>query len=666
MKSIEKHIEELRKQIRHHDWRYYALNQPEISDKEYDDLLKELKDLEKKHPELITPDSPTQRLTNVVQVGFKTVKHAVKMLSLDNTYSYDEIRDWGERVRKGLKAGEKVEYVTELKIDGVSVALTYRKGILELAATRGDGETGEDVTINIKTIAAIPLRLLTDNPPQTLEVRGEVYMPKRQFERLNNGRKKQGEDLFANPRNAASGSLKLLDTKLTASRNLSCFIHSFGIIEGFAVESQFEFLNLAKKWGLRVNPNFKLCKNLDEVIEFCDSFKDKKEKLEYEMDGIVVKVNFFKQHTALGATLKSPRWAIAYKYPATQATTKLLNIVSQVGRTGVITPVAQLQPVECAGVVIKHATLHNFDEIERLGVKIGDRVIIERAGEVIPKVVKVIESVRTGKEKKFKIPDTCPVCGGKIIKEKEEDVAYRCVNTTCPAQIEKSLLHFASRDAMDIEGMGGAAVEQLVKKKLVRDFADMYFLKRDDFLSLELFKDKKADNLIAAIEKSKSQPLHRLIYGLGIRHVGEKSAYVLAQKFGRMEKIADAKKEDIDAIYEFGGKIAESVIDFFTQAENMKLIFRLKQAGVNTVEPQAELSGALSGKTLCFTGELVSFSRTAAEKIVRDSGGNVASAISKNIDFVVAGKNPGSKFAKAQKLRIKIINEAEFKKMIGG
>lgn len=664
MKSIEKRIEELRNQIRHHDWRYYALSQPEVADKEYDNLLNELKDLENKYPDLITVDSPTQRLTNVLQKGFKTVKHAVGMFSLDNTYSYEEIREWDKRVHKGLSRLENPEYVAELKIDGVSIALTYKKGILKLGATRGDGETGEDVTLNIKTISAIPLKLLTDNPPEILEVRGEAYMPKFEFERLNKERKKQGEDLFANPRNAASGALKLLDTRLTASRNLSCFIHSFGIIEGLAVESQFEFLNLAKRWGLRVNPDFKLCKNLDEVIGFCKSYENKRDKLDYEMDGIVIKVNSFKQQAALGATAKSPRWAIAYKYPATQATTKLLNIIAQVGRTGVITPVAELEPVECAGVVIKHATLHNFDEIERLGVRIGDRVLIERAGEVIPKVVKVIESLRTGKEKKFKIPENCPVCGGKIIKEKEEDVAYRCINIACPAQTEKSLLHFSSRGAMDIEGMGEAVIEQLVRGKIVRDFADIYFLKRDDFLSLELFKDKKADNLVAAIEKSRHQPLHRLIYGLGIRHVGEKAAYVLAQRFGRMEKLASAKKEDIDAIYEFGAKIADSLIDFFAQAENKKLISRLKQAGLNMVEPQAKLGGILNAKTLCFTGELANFSRAQAEKIARDLGASVVSSVSKNTDFVVAGVNPGSKLNKAEKLGVKVINEIKFMEMI--
>ncbi|MDP1853382.1 MAG: NAD-dependent DNA ligase LigA [Candidatus Omnitrophota bacterium] len=666
MKSIEKRIEELRNLIRHHDWRYYAFSEPEISDKEYDILLKELKDLEKKHPELVTPDSPTQRLTNVLQKRFKTVKHAVKMFSLDNTYSYDEIKDWVARACKGLSKNVEVEYVAELKIDGVSIALTYRKGTLELGATRGDGETGEGVTLNIKTIAAIPLKLLAENPPELLEVRGEVYLPKEEFARLNKQREKDGEAVFVNPRNAASGSLKLLDAKLTASRNLSCFIHSFGIIEGFTVESQFEFLNLAKKWGLRVNPHLKLCKNLDEVIGFCELFKDKKEKLEYEIDGIVIKINSFIQQRTLGATLKSPRWAIAYKYPAKQATTRILNIIPQVGRTGVITPVAELSPVECGGVTIQHATLHNFDEIERLGARIGDKVIIERAGAVIPKIVKVVDSLRSGKEKIFKIPKKCPVCNSDVVKEKEEEVAYRCVNVSCPAQIEKSLIHFASRPAMDIEGVGEAVVAQLVKKKIVRDFSGMYSLKKEDLLTLELFKDKKADNLISAIENRKNQPLSKLIYALGIRHVGEKAAYVLAKEFTTMEKLSDAKKEDIDAIYEFGSEIAESVTDFFAQAENRKLISRLKAAGVNMVEPQSKGGSTLGGKTLCFTGELSAFSRIKAEKNVRDLGGNAVKEVSRSTDFVVVGKNPGSKFDKAKKFGVKIIGEKEFIALIGG
>lgn len=663
MKDIKKRVEELRDLIRHHDWRYYALSEPEISDKEYDEFLRELKGLEEKRPELVASDSPTQRLTNVLQEGFKTVAHRVKMLSLDNTYSYDEIRGWQVRLRKGL-GGQIVDYVAEPKIDGVSISLTYKKGVLEMGATRGDGERGEDVTVNIKTIAAIPLKLLADKPPELLEVRGEIYMPKDELERLNKERQKEGSDLFANPRNAASGSLKLLDQKLVKERKLSCFIHSFGVSSGISLGTHYEFLNLAKKWGLRVSPDFKLCKTIDEVIDFCRAFEPKRGKLDYEVDGVVIKLNSFKQRAALGETLKSPRWAIAYKYPAHQATTELKDIITQVGRTGVITPVAVLSPVECAGVVIKHATLHNFDEIERLGIKIGDRVIIERAGEVIPKVVKVVTSVRSGKEKVFKIPKNCPVCQSAIVKEKADEVAFRCVNPACPAQLEKSLLHFSSRDAMDIEGLGEAAVVQLVRNKKVRDFSDIYALKKGDLLTLDLFKDKKADNLIAAIEKSKKQPLHRLIYGLGIRHVGEKAAYVLAQKFGVMDDLGRAKKEDIDAIYEFGGEIAWSLTDFFAQAENKKLIANLKRAGLNMSEPQKRKAAALSGKVFVFTGELPSFSRPQAERMVRDLGGNAAANVSSKTDFVVAGQGAGSKIAKAKKLGVKIINEKEFMEAI--
>ncbi|PIQ88263.1 MAG: DNA ligase (NAD(+)) LigA [Candidatus Omnitrophica bacterium CG11_big_fil_rev_8_21_14_0_20_42_13] len=665
MEKVEKKIEELRRQIRHHDWRYYALSEPEISDKEYDSLLKELKELEKKHPELITPDSPTQRLTNVLQSGFKTVKHGVKMLSLDNTYSYKELADWDKRVRKGL-GSQRVEYVAELKIDGVSISLMYRNGILERGVTRGDGETGEDVTLNIKTISAIPLKLLTPNPPKLLEVRGEIYMPKDEFRHLNEQKKKRAEGLFANPRNAASGSLKLLDTKITAERKLSCFIHSFGRAEGVKLDSHYEFLKLAKVWGLCLNPNSRFCESLAEVIDFCNEYEDKKEKMNYETDGIVIKVNSFRQQAALGATLKSPRWAIAYKYPAKQVTTKILDISSQVGRTGVITPVAELMPVECGGVVIKHATLHNFDEIERLGVRIGDRVIIERAGDVIPKVVKVVESVRTGKEKKIKIPEKCPACCSKVEKEKEEEVAYRCINPACPAQLEKSLIHFASKAAMDIEGMGEAVVSQLVKNKKVSDFADIYSLKREDFLALELFKDKKAGNLVLAIKKSKERPLSRLIYALGIRHVGEKAAFVMANKFETMDKLSGVSKEEIDSIHEFGVEIADSVTTFFKHPENRKLISRLKKSGLNMSQPKSSYGDLLSAKTFVFTGELSDFSRMEAERIVRDLGGNASSAVSSKISFLVAGENPGSKLAKAKKLGLKVINEAEFKKLIGG
>ncbi len=674
-KGIKQQAEKLRDQIRHHDYRYYVLNQPEISDKEYDELLKKLKGLEDAHPELVTPDSPTQRVSGEPVKGFKTVKHKIKMLSLDNTYSFDELKDWDERVRKGLHHTEKVEYVAELKIDGVSISLIYEDGILTVGATRGDGETGEDVTLNLKTIPSIPLKLLLNTHlgarqypiPDTLEVRGEVYMAKKDFEELNKVRAKEDEVLFANPRNSAAGSLKLLDPKLVAGRNLTCFIHSFAILEkGEALKGQWEFLEQAKKWGLRVNPNNKLCAGLKEVMGFCEKWQEKRDSLDYEIDGIVVKVNSFDQQRRLGFTLKSPRWACAYKFPAKQATTRLKDIKVQVGRTGVITPVAELEPVECAGVTIRHATLHNFDEIERLGVRIGDKVVLERAGEVIPKIIKAVESVRTGREKAFKIPVKCPACGGVITKEKEEEVAYRCVNPSCPAQLERGLAHFASRGAMDIEGMGEAAVGQLINNRMLKDFADIYFLKKEDLLKLELYKDKKAQNLLDAIERSRKQPLSRLLYALGIRHVGEKAAFVLAQRFGAMDKVMSARREEFDAIHEIGSVMAESIEDFFKQEGTKKLVAKLKKAGVNMSEPKGKAASSqlLAGKTFVFTGELAGFSRQEAERRVRELGGNAGSSVSSQTDFVVAGENPGSKYDKAKKLGVKIIDEKKFKKML--
>ncbi len=662
--EIKKKIANLREKIRHHDYRYYVLSEPEISDKEYDDLMRELKSWEDKYPQYKSEDSPTVRLSGGILEGFKSVKHRQKMLSLDNTYSFAELKEWAERVQKGLR-GEKVEYVVELKIDGLSANITYKQGRLAIGATRGDGETGEDVTGNIKTIRAIPLSLLGNDPPALIEIRGEVYMDRQDFTALNKEKEKAGEVLFANPRNAASGSLKLLDTNIVAKRRLNFFAHSLGDYQGTEIKSQWEFLEKLKVWGVRTNPHSKLCKDLDEVIAYCKSWQEKREKLSYAMDGMVVKVNSLLQQKKLGFTLKSPRWAVAYKFPAQQATTTVKNIAVQVGRTGVLTPVAELEPVECAGVVISRATLHNFDEIKRLGVKVGDRVVIERAGEVIPKVVKVVASARTGKEKAFRIPQVCPVCNSKVTKEKEEEVAYRCINPSCPAQIERGLIHFASRQAMDIEGMGEAVVVQLVKKGQVLDFADIYNLKKVDLLQLELFKDKKAENLLAAIEKSKRQPLSRLIYGLGIRHVGEKAAYVLAQNFRSMDRLLEANRGDLDAIYEVGEVMAKSSVDFFKQEATKKLIRKLKAAGLNMQEKVTAIKKSVfTGKTVVFTGELKEFSRTQAENIVREFGGSISSSISKNTDFVVRGENPGSKYAKAKKLGIKIIDEGKFKEMI--
>ena len=644
---------------------YYVLSQPEISDKEYDALMRELKALEDKYPEFKSDDSPTVRVSGGILEGFQTVKHKQKMLSLDNTYSFSELKDWAQRVHKGLGNEKKIEYVVELKIDGVSANIAYQNAKLVIGATRGDGETGEDVTQNIKTIRAIPLVLMGKDAPDFMEIRGEVYMERRDFQVLNKERQKQEEVLFANPRNAAAGSLKLLDTNIAAERRLSFYAHSLGEYKGKDVPTQWEFFRQLKEWGVRTNPHSRLCKDLDAVLDYCQDWQEKREKLTYEIDGMVIKVNSLAQQKRLGFTLKSPRWAVAYKFPAKQVTTKLLNIAVQVGRTGVITPVAQLEPKECGGVVITRSTLHNFDEIKRLGVKIGDRVVLERAGEVIPKIIKVVESVRTGKEKEFKVPQKCPVCHSRITKEKEEEVAYRCINPSCPAQIERGLTHFASRGAMDIEGMGVAAVEQLVHKGLVRDFADIYSLKKEDLLKLELFKEKKAENLLEAINKSKQRPLSRLIYGLGIRHVGEKAAYVLAQRFRTLDNLKRAKLQDFDAVYEIGEVMAESIIKFFRNESTQKLWKKLEDAGLNLEEKVASVKkSALTGKLVVFTGELKDFSRKQSENIVREMGGNASSSVSQNTDFLVAGENPGSKYEKAKKLGIKIIAEKEFSRLI--
>lgn len=661
-----KKIDKLREEIRHHDYRYYALSQPEISDKEYDDLLRELQDWERKFPSLKSADSPTQRVGGQVQEKFKTIAHRAKMLSLDNTYSFEELKDWARRVEKGLK-NEKAEFVTELKIDGVSASLIYGEGHFKLGATRGDGVTGEDITENLKTVRAIPLRLYGAGHPRFLDVRGEVYLEIAEFQEINKERQKTGEPLFANPRNAASGSLKLLDPKLTAKRQLNCFVHSFGLLEGKRTfDTQWDFFAQAKEWGLRVNLENKLCQDIDEVIDYCKAWQDRQRNLPYQIDGIVVKVNSLSQQERLGFTLKSPRWAVAYKFPARQAATIVEDIIAQVGRTGVLTPVAVLKPVECAGVTITHSTLHNFDEIKRLDIRIGDRVIVERAGEVIPHIVKVIDSVRTGRERIFKVPQTCPACKGKITKEKEEDVAFRCINPSCPKQFERGLLHFVSRLAMDIEGLGEAVVEQLIGKKLVKDFADIYQLKKENLLKLELFADKRAENLLKAIQRSKTRPFSRMLYGLGIRHVGEKAASILAERFHTLDAIMKAEKEDFDRIPEIGEVMAESIADFFSHSEIKQLMLKLKAAGVNTVEPEKRVrTSGISGKTFVFTGELTGMTREEAQGRIKELGAAASSSVSVNTDFVVAGENPGSKLAKARQLKVKILDEKEFLKLLG-
>jgi len=659
--GIKNKIESLRDRIRQHDYRYYVLSDPEISDTEYDRLLKELKKLEDAHPEFKSPDSPTERVSGGILEGFATVKHLQRMLSLDNTYSYDELTEWEERLHKGLRREEKIEYVAELKIDGVSANLIYEKGFLKTAATRGDGITGEDVTQNIKTIRSVPLVLIGREIPQSMEVRGEVYMARPDFDALNKEKEAFGEPPFANPRNAASGSLKLLDPSIVATRKLAFFAHSIGAYRGEELSSHWEFLKRLKTWGIRTNPYARLCKSIDEIIAFCREWEKRRKDLPYDIDGIVIKVNDFEQRKALGFTLKSPRWAIAYKFPAQQATTRVIAININVGRTGVITPTAELDPVECAGVTIRNATLHNFDEMQRLGIRVGDRVLIERAGEVIPKVVKVVKG--SGGEA-FSIPHACPACGERIVKEKEEDVAYRCLNPFCPAQLERKILHFASRQAMDIQGLGEAVVRQLVEKGMVKGIEDIYGLCQEDLLKLELFKEKKAQGLLKAIEESKRRPLSCLIYGLGIRHVGEKAAYVLAQKFTTLDNLLKARKEELDAIYEVGEVMAESIVDFFKDKRSIRMIAKLRDAGLNFREESPAGHSALAGKTFVFTGTLENYSRSQAQKLVRSLGGNVSSSVSRNTDFVVVGKDAGSKFEDARSLGVRILDEQDFMRLV--
>ncbi|UCC95944.1 MAG: NAD-dependent DNA ligase LigA [Candidatus Omnitrophota bacterium] len=665
LEKVKKEIESLRELIRRADYQYYILSEPEISDKDYDDLVKKLKSLEGKYPQFIVPDSPTQRVSGGIVDGFSTVRHKVKMLSLDNTYSIAELKEWEEKIKRMLKRKVDLDYMAEPKIDGVSCSLTYEKGILRIGSTRGDGQVGEDVTTNIKTIRSIPLHLRGLNLPEIIEVRGEVYMKKTDFEKINQERTKAREAPFANPRNATSGSLKLLDSSLVAKRSLECLIHSFGLAKNYSFKTHKQFLEKVKLWGLPTDSHSKWCKGLKEVIDYCLYWEQRRDSFQYEVDGVVVKVNALVLQDELGTTLKSPRWMVAYKFPAHQATTKVERIDFGVGRTGIITPVAILKPVECGGVTISRTTLHNFDEVRRLDVHEGDTVLIERAGEVIPKVVKVITSKRSGKEKAVRIPSRCPVCKSAVAKEKEEEVYWYCTNIDCPAQLKRSLIHFASRGAMDIEGMGESVIEELVNRKVIKSVVDIYVLTKNDFLKLPLFKEKKANNIIAAIEKSKDRSLARFLYGLGIKHVGEKAASLLAERFKNIRYFFQLKKIDLEGIPEIGPIMASSIVKFFSASKAKKMIEEFKKAGVNLTRKSTVVKkGKISGKTFIFTGELKGLTRSQAQRLVEENGGRWVSSMSKSIDFVVVGENPGSKYAKAKKLELKIIDEAAFKDLI--
>jgi DNA ligase (NAD+) len=662
--EAKKTIAQLREQILHHDYRYYVLAQPEISDTEYDKLYKQLVNLEKQFPDLITRDSPTQRVGGTLEGGFQTYQHRIPMLSLDNTYNENEVLEWDDRLRKSIGATD-FDYIVEPKIDGVSSSLIYENGLFVRGVTRGDGQTGEDITANLRTLRSIPLRLRAPYP-KWLDVRGEVYMDKKDFAKLNATMAKRGGENFANARNASAGSLRQKDPAITAERPLRFVVHSFGASEGLSWPTDWDFLKACNQMGLPTPPMTQRAETIMDCMKHARRLERDREELLYEIDGAVIKVNMFTLREKVGFTHKSPRWAVAYKFEAQQATTQVLDLFVSVGRTGTATPVAKLKPVSCGGVTISMASLHNFDEVKRLDVKIGDWVLIQRAGDVIPQVLQVVTSRRTGQEKAFKVPTNCPVCNSPIVKEREIDVAYRCVNPGCPAQIIRGLIHFASRDAMDIEGLGDVAVTQLVEKKLVKDMADIYSLGKKDILSLELFADKRADNLIAAIEKSKTRPLSRVLYGLGIRHVGEKAAYVLAQKFLTMEAIASATKEQLQGIHEVGPVMAEGIANFFKLPTTQALIRKLKRAGLSMKEEVKKRTGPMpfEGKTVVFTGEMEKYSRQEAERMVREFGGNATGSVSKKTDYVIAGKEPGTKFTKAQKLGVKVLTEKEFLKLL--
>jgi DNA ligase (NAD+) len=670
--SAKKEIERLRGVIAEHDHRYYVLAQPEVSDTDYDRLYKQLARLEKEHPDLITPDSPTRRVGNELVGGFAQVRHRTPMMSLDNTYNENEVLEWDDRLRKGLGMTE-FDYVVEPKVDGISASLVYENGRFVRGATRGDGETGEDITANLRTLRSIPLALRPPFP-RFLDVRGEVYMDKKDFAKLNASLDKHAGETFANPRNASAGSLRQKDPAVTAERPLRFMVHSFGAADGLPTgqagspwKTDWEFLKACTLLGLPIPPMTQRCATIMACMKHCRRLEKDREDLSYEIDGAVIKVNAFSLRHKVGATSKSPRWAVAYKFEAQQATTQVLDIIASVGRTGTVTPVAKLKPVSCGGVTISNASLFNFDEVKRLGILIGDWVLIERAGDVIPRVIKVLEDKRVKKDtKEFKVPSACPACGGVIEKEKEIEVAYRCANLQCPAQVMRGLIHFASRTAMDIEGLGEIAVMQLVEKRLVKDLADIYSLTRKELLQLELFADKRADNLLAAIEKSKTRPLARALFGLGIRHVGEKAGYVLAQRYLTMDALAAATEEDLESIHEIGPVMAQAITAYFKLPTTQSLLRKLKRAGLTMKEDAAKRRGPqpFRGKTVVFTGELEKYSRPEAERMVREYGGNATGSVSAKTDFVVVGKEPGSKATKAQKLGVKILTEKDFLKLL--
>ena len=659
-KAAQLKIEKLRELINYHNYRYYVLDDPEVSDAEYDSLMKELEALEREYPDLITPDSPTQRVGGAVLSGFQAVTHAIPLLSLANAYSQEELDSFDRRVRELLSSPPR--YTAELKIDGLAISLLYRDGVFIRGATRGDGQTGEDITNNLRTIRSIPLKL-REPLAGDLEVRGECYMDKRAFEQLNKAQEEKGEKLFANPRNAAAGSLRQLDPKVTSERQLNVFLYGLGYSDALPPDSHYETLQWLSSLGFRTNPETQVFDSIDGVKEFIQYWHEKRESLPYDIDGIVVKVDSRVQQELLGTTAKSPRWAVAYKFPAMQKTTKVEDIVVQVGRTGAVTPLAILEPVFIAGSTVSRASLHNEDYVKEKDIRIGDTVVIQKAGDIIPEVVRSVPELRDGSERVFQMPQSCPACGTRLVREAGEAV-WRCDNSQCPAKLVEGLVYFASRDALDIEGMGPAVVQQLVDAGLVKNPADIFKLTKEQLLGLDRFGERSAAKLVASIEEAKGRGLARLLTALGILHVGTQTAASLAAYFGSMEKLVTATEDQLAQVPDIGPVVASSISAFFQNPKNIQLIEELKKLGVKMDAPKQSRGEAFSGKTFVVTGTLSQFSRKEAKDAIESLGGKTTESVSKNIDYLVVGEKPGSKLDKARELGISILDEQQFIDML--
>jgi len=663
--AINRRAKRLREAIEYHSYRYYVLDDPEISDAEYDRMMRELEKLEADYHELYDPNSPTQRVGAPPLEEFETVTHTIPMLSLANGQNEIEVREFDQRVKRFLGMDGDITYVTEPKLDGLAVELVYERGNLVVGSTRGDGVNGENITQNLRTIKTIPLTLIRKEIPipERLEVRGEVYMEIKGFKELNKKREALGEPLFANPRNAAAGSLRQLDPGITASRPLNIFFYGMGEVSGYTFKTHSEFLKTLRLWGLRVNPLTKRCQDIGEAIGYYDEIAGERERLRYEIDGVVIKVDQLDLQSRLGVISRNPRWALAYKFKPKQETTKVVRIIPQVGRTGAITPVAELEPVRVGGIEISRATLHNQDEIDKKDVRIGDTVIVQRAGDVIPEVVKVVESKRIGGERKYRIPDRCPVCGADVVRLEDEAV-HRCIGLSCPAQLKGRIKHFASKRAMDIEGLGDKLVAQLVDKGMVKVVSDLYRLSKEDLAGLERMADKSAQNILDAFERSKRKPLAKFIYALGIRHVGEHLSEVLAKELKSLNNFFHVTEDELLAIREVGPELAQSVVRFFTDQRNREVMEKLQEAGLAIVRPGVDEMAKLQGLTFVFTGALEFFSRDEARDLVESLGGRTALSVSKKVDYVVAGSNPGSKYERARDLGITVLTENQFREMV--